>query len=187
MMIFYKYKCFIETCLKKFSTLKMRRLHLIDKHHYPKNFDFKLPFTGTISYEERQKQYHQKKKLNHYHEMKKQKGMEIEMKEPTTATTTNNNKQPIEDDHDDGININNDRHHDYHAIENENDEPVKSNESIDMEMDALIEGMSRIKIPSTISFGRGKKATWNRSQHRFSSSYSISKNKNEMEDVQQQK
>lgn len=31
----------------------MRRLHLIDKHKYPKNFPFDLVMTGTLSFEER--------------------------------------------------------------------------------------------------------------------------------------
>lgn len=31
----------------------MRRLHLIDKHHYPKHFPFDLVYTGTLSFEQR--------------------------------------------------------------------------------------------------------------------------------------
>lgn len=30
----------------------MRRLHLIDKHHYPKNYPFDIAMTGTLSIEE---------------------------------------------------------------------------------------------------------------------------------------
>ncbi|KAI8057556.1 uncharacterized protein B0P05DRAFT_440138, partial [Gilbertella persicaria] len=36
------HKCYVEDCIKVFSTPRMRRLHLVDKHHYPKYFPFDL-------------------------------------------------------------------------------------------------------------------------------------------------
>lgn len=33
----------------------MRRLHLIDKHHYPKHYPFDIAMTGTLSIEERRR------------------------------------------------------------------------------------------------------------------------------------
>lgn len=52
---FLKHKCYVETCSKYFSTPKMRRLHLIDKHKYPKHFPFDLVFTGTLTFEQLKK------------------------------------------------------------------------------------------------------------------------------------
>lgn len=31
----------------------MRRLHLVDKHHYPKYFPFDLVYTGTLTFEQK--------------------------------------------------------------------------------------------------------------------------------------
>ncbi|RCH81763.1 hypothetical protein CU098_007966 [Rhizopus stolonifer] len=36
-----------------FSTPRMRRLHLVDKHHYPRYFPFDLVYTGTLTFAQR--------------------------------------------------------------------------------------------------------------------------------------
>ncbi|TPX45813.1 hypothetical protein SeMB42_g03769 [Synchytrium endobioticum] len=38
------YECYVEGCFKKFSTPRMRRLHLHDAHQFPKSFDFDIIF-----------------------------------------------------------------------------------------------------------------------------------------------
>ncbi|KAI8379232.1 uncharacterized protein BYT42DRAFT_613560 [Radiomyces spectabilis] len=50
------YACFVEGCTKLFSTPKMRRLHLVDKHRYPRYFPFDLPWTGTKTAKPRRSQ-----------------------------------------------------------------------------------------------------------------------------------
>jgi len=40
------YSCFLEDCDKKCSTPQKRRLHLIDKHMFPKIYNFKVVATG---------------------------------------------------------------------------------------------------------------------------------------------
>ena len=40
MLILLQYSCFVEDCDKKCSTPYKRRLHLIDKHLFPKDYDF---------------------------------------------------------------------------------------------------------------------------------------------------
>ncbi|CAO3642504.1 unnamed protein product [Mucor hiemalis] len=47
------HKCYVADCKKMFSEPRMRRLHLIDKHNYPKYFPFDLVYTGTLSFEQR--------------------------------------------------------------------------------------------------------------------------------------
>ena len=40
------YDCFVEDCERKCSTPQKRRLHLIDKHLFPKIYDFRIVDTG---------------------------------------------------------------------------------------------------------------------------------------------
>ncbi|KZF22542.1 hypothetical protein L228DRAFT_267938 [Xylona heveae TC161] len=40
------YGCFVVDCDRKCSSLQKRRLHLIDKHMFPKNYDFRVIDTG---------------------------------------------------------------------------------------------------------------------------------------------
>ncbi|KAI8137548.1 hypothetical protein BJV82DRAFT_634784 [Fennellomyces sp. T-0311] len=49
------FRCFVQNCKKSFMTPKMRRLHLIDKHHFPQYYDFNIIASGTLSFEERQR------------------------------------------------------------------------------------------------------------------------------------
>ncbi|OQE92412.1 hypothetical protein PENNAL_c0007G08259 [Penicillium nalgiovense] len=42
----YKYGCFIEDCERKCSTPQKRRLHLIDKHMFPKTYNFYIVNDG---------------------------------------------------------------------------------------------------------------------------------------------
>ncbi|KAL9537576.1 hypothetical protein MBANPS3_011649 [Mucor bainieri] len=101
------YKCYVPTCTKVFSTPRMRRLHLVDKHHYPKYFPFDLVYTGTLTFEQRR--------------VRDQKNRErlSRMKEESTQT--------------------------------------KQTADVDM-MDSLTEGMSKLKIPTSISFGHRRHA-----------------------------
>lgn len=40
------YRCFVEGCEKICSTPQKRRMHLVDKHMFPKNYDFLIVNTG---------------------------------------------------------------------------------------------------------------------------------------------
>lgn len=56
-------------CDKVFSEPRKRRLHLIDKHHYPKYFPFDLVYTGTLSFEQRKrKDQKNKERLRRQHD-----------------------------------------------------------------------------------------------------------------------
>ncbi|ORX54599.1 hypothetical protein DM01DRAFT_316836 [Hesseltinella vesiculosa] len=109
----HNFACFVETCDKHFITPKMRRLHLIDKHQYPKFFPFRIVVTGTRSYEERQERIR-------LHHAQKTGGS------PSSADATHN--------------------------------PPPSKDTMDV--DDLTDRLSKIKIPSSISFGRGKAVAW---------------------------
>ncbi|KAI8883342.1 hypothetical protein K501DRAFT_219418 [Backusella circina FSU 941] len=62
------FACFVEGCTKHFSSPKMRKLHLIDKHSYSKHFPFDITFTGSLSFEQRKRRIQKKKRLaaEHY-------------------------------------------------------------------------------------------------------------------------
>ncbi|KAI8390336.1 hypothetical protein BD560DRAFT_380679 [Blakeslea trispora] len=64
--------CYVQDCTKTFSTPRMRRLHLIDKHHYPRYFPFDLVYTGTLTFKQR-KAREQKR-----HEKRRSKEMEVD-------------------------------------------------------------------------------------------------------------
>ncbi|KAF9913777.1 hypothetical protein BX616_009603 [Lobosporangium transversale] len=57
------YQCFVEGCDRLCSTPVKRRRHLIDKHHYPKWFNFDLVLTGVIPFNERMRQLHKEQAL----------------------------------------------------------------------------------------------------------------------------
>ncbi|KAK9765323.1 hypothetical protein K7432_006435 [Basidiobolus ranarum] len=40
------YRCFVMGCERKFSEPRKRKLHLIEKHKYPKSFNFRIVQTG---------------------------------------------------------------------------------------------------------------------------------------------
>ncbi|ORX91760.1 hypothetical protein K493DRAFT_48379, partial [Basidiobolus meristosporus CBS 931.73] len=40
------YRCFVMDCERRFSEPRKRRLHLIEKHKYPKSFNFRIVQTG---------------------------------------------------------------------------------------------------------------------------------------------
>ncbi|KAG5462152.1 MAG: hypothetical protein BJ554DRAFT_5552, partial [Olpidium bornovanus] len=44
------FQCLVIGCTKAFHTAKGRRLHLIDKHKYPRTFDFKVVHLGVLPY-----------------------------------------------------------------------------------------------------------------------------------------
>jgi len=41
------YACFVEDCEKKCSTPQKRRLHLVDKHLFPKSYNFRVATAST--------------------------------------------------------------------------------------------------------------------------------------------
>jgi hypothetical protein len=44
-----QYRCFVETCDRACSAPKKRRLHMIDKHQYPRDYDFWVVENGIES------------------------------------------------------------------------------------------------------------------------------------------
>ncbi|KAF9345704.1 hypothetical protein BGX26_002821 [Mortierella sp. AD094] len=57
------YRCFVEGCDRLCSAPDKRRRHLIDKHQYPKSFNFNIVVTGIIPSAERMRQLQREKAL----------------------------------------------------------------------------------------------------------------------------
>ncbi|GJJ78483.1 hypothetical protein EMPS_10842 [Entomortierella parvispora] len=57
------YQCFVDGCERLCSTSQKRRQHLIDKHHYPRSFNFSIVFTGVIPMAQRIKEAAKEKAL----------------------------------------------------------------------------------------------------------------------------
>ncbi|KAI1313391.1 hypothetical protein EDD11_002657 [Mortierella claussenii] len=57
------YQCFVDGCDRLCSSLAKRRRHVIDKHHYPRWFNFDIVLTGVIPFGERMKQVQREKAL----------------------------------------------------------------------------------------------------------------------------
>ncbi|KAG0373682.1 hypothetical protein BGX24_011386 [Mortierella sp. AD032] len=77
------YQCYVDGCDRACSTPQKRRMHLIDKHQYPKHFNFSIVVTGVIPSTQRtayiQKQNHrdakkqeQQKMTQHQHKGQQQ-------------------------------------------------------------------------------------------------------------------
>ncbi|KAF9119277.1 hypothetical protein BGW39_000425 [Mortierella sp. 14UC] len=78
------YQCYVDGCDRACSTPQKRRMHLIDKHQYPKHFNFSIVVTGVIPSAQRiasiQKQNHweakrqgQQKTTQHPHKGQQQR------------------------------------------------------------------------------------------------------------------
>lgn len=129
----------------------MRRLHLIDMHGYPKFFPFDIVVTGTIGIKQRQ----QRREQQH------RRRTRLEQQQHSLSATT-------KDEGKEG------------TMEGNSSLVALPTETSDMEVDVLTTGFSRMKIPTTISFGRGNKQVWNRQQHYGSSGKKTQHNNNEI-------
>ncbi|KAG2222716.1 hypothetical protein INT45_011204, partial [Circinella minor] len=141
------FQCFVESCTKKFISPKMRRLHLIDKHHYPKTFPFDIVATGSLSFEERQRRQQRYIKKQRHKEGNTMaidnddtKKPSLLKKENTMDVDNNNNKLLSQQPH------------------QKQEQDIPSSPS-SMDLDQLTNQMSRLTIPRSVTFGRGAKRT----------------------------
>lgn len=120
----------------------MRRLHLIDKHRYSRLYPFDLPLTGNMSFKERQR------KLNHNKKM-------LETKKAGG---------PQQDSRMGGRNA--------ERMEVEKAASAGTSESLDTAMEEITQGIAKLRVPKSISFGRasrGLHSQWASTKHHGSS------------------
>lgn len=138
----HTYSCFVEGCERKCRTPEKRRLHLIDKHMFPKNYYFAVSRTGidgrrSLLIEGRERRRSSTSTLGASKESKRRSSiLEGASSQPGVATTRKEGeakKQTIAEAH-----------------------SPATDERPDTEMEDLTGAMSALKfIPHSIKFGRG--------------------------------
>ncbi|CCU79586.1 unnamed protein product [Blumeria hordei] len=141
------YKCFVEDCIRTCSTPQKRRLHLIDKHMFPKEYDFKIVNNGIgnrISLlQNRKGRSESLTSLQSPVGIEKNKGKRQVVKgslfkEETSNKTTNSQNA-------------------------KEDLGPTSNTTEDLDMEHISKAMSALKfVPSTIKFGGRARAGFSR-------------------------
>ncbi|CAG8975145.1 hypothetical protein HYALB_00004444 [Hymenoscyphus albidus] len=129
------YACFVEDCDRVCSTPEKRRLHLIDKHAYPKDYDFVVVDTGVDMRSSMLISGRHRRRSPATHK----KEMEDRAKRRNSAlkTFTTTEKEQTESKR---------------AAATE-----KSSTQKDLDMNGLTNAMSSLKfIPTSVKFGRGR-------------------------------
>ncbi|KAK3952740.1 hypothetical protein QBC32DRAFT_340679 [Pseudoneurospora amorphoporcata] len=157
----HTYSCFVEGCDRKCMTPQKRRMHLIDKHMYPKNFFFAVTLHGidgrqSMLLDERRKPGNKpptatntgssktkptsksKPPSETKEEQMEEEQMEVDQPEPESAPTLMKTVAEMTDE--------------------QHVEPVK--ETVDVDMGDLVGKMSALQfVPSSVRFGRGGRKT----------------------------
>lgn len=140
------YACFVEDCDRKCSTPQKRKMHLIDKHMFPKDYDFFVVNDGIdrrSSMLRTGKHRRRSSAAQHMTEIEDRTRRRNSNRDPTNATKE-------ADEAEDG--------------KESQDSPEMSTVLIppssreDTDMDGLSGAMSALKfVPSSVRFGRGNK------------------------------
>ncbi|KAL2263668.1 hypothetical protein VTK26DRAFT_5699 [Humicola hyalothermophila] len=135
------YSCFVEGCERKCSTPQKRRLHLIDKHMYPKNFFFAVTRDGIDG----------RRSLLQESGRRRRKASAPGATSPVVSSATGQARitEPVTTDKHDAPN-------ETHTAA---DAAQKAPEQRpDEEMEDLSSAMSALQfVPMSVRFGRGKK------------------------------
>lgn len=137
---FPQYRCFVEDCDKVCSTTHKRRMHLIDKHIFPKNYDFLIVNTGVDKRSSMLRSRHRRPSSAASRALARDQQSSIGTKspEPIREVATNNPRDklmmPI----------------------SSRQEPVESSEVADVDIEDLSTTMSALQfVPPSVRFGRG--------------------------------
>lgn len=138
------YSCFVEDCDRKCSTPQKRRMHLIDKHMFPKDYDFYIVNDGIDHRTSMLRSGRHRRRSSAAQHMQ-----EIESRASrrnSTLGTANQRKHRFGEEEADEV----------QGADYEETKPAaKSHE--DADVDDLTGAMSSLKfIPSSVRFGRGR-------------------------------
>lgn len=127
------YHCFVEDCDKICRTPQKRRMHLVDKHMFPKNYDFYIVNHGV---DNRTSMLKQPGGAN------RQKKSNIRTAQNDTGKSHNIDRLPSATDHTDMDEL---------PVRNDNS-PAK-----DVSMDEITDSVAALKfVPKSVTFGRGR-------------------------------
>ncbi|RFU80328.1 hypothetical protein TARUN_1876 [Trichoderma arundinaceum] len=135
----HTYSCFVEGCERKCMTPQKRRLHLIDKHMYPKNFFFAVTKDGIDG----------KRSLliDTGHRRRSSAGSQSQVKELRRRANTLENEAPPS----------NSKSQPPPPSTTADQSKVKSEKATDADMADLTGAMSALQfVPSSVRFGRGR-------------------------------
>lgn len=137
----FQYSCFVEGCERKCMTPQKRRLHLIDKHMYPKNFFFAVTKEGIDG----------KRSLliENGHRRRSSAGSQAQAKELRRRANTLEKGAPNSD---------NKSQAPLSSTTTQADKSkAKPEKSVDTDMADLTGAMSALQfVPTSIRFGRGR-------------------------------
>jgi len=137
------YACFVEDCDKVCSTPQKRRLHIIDKHTFPKDYDFYIVDDGIDQRTSMLRSGRHRRKSSAAHHR-----MDIEARTRRRTITLGKGGEEIEGSS---------------SVQEEIDSPSEDRKtqnhetSLEADVDQLAGAMSALKfVPSSIRFGRGR-------------------------------
>lgn len=142
-----QYSCFVEGCERKCRTPQKRRMHLIDKHMYPKNFFFAITKEGIDGRRSLlvESGHHRRKSSSGFTATKDQR-RRASLIEAGSSTSSTPHKQNVARDTDAGPS----------SSDKSADTKPQEEESDDGDMAELTGAMSSLQfVPSSIRFGRG--------------------------------
>lgn len=133
------YRCFLEDCDKVCSTPQKRRMHLTDKHMFPKNYDFHVVNTGIDKRSSMLRTRHRKTSSaasRAFHRGQHSNG--VDAISENVASSSDPNEPSAKD------------------IENTGNMVSTQPPSSDPDVDELVSTMSSLKfVPPSVRFGRG--------------------------------
>ncbi|OAF63415.2 hypothetical protein VC83_00462 [Pseudogymnoascus destructans] len=148
----HTYACFVEDCDRKCSTPQKRRLHLIDKHSFPKEYEFFVVNNGIdrkssmlrSGRHRRRSSIMQQKIYNGSRGRNRSGNMETDNTDEAPETTTANTETDGATRHDVANSA-----HGKAAVPEDGDD--------DAEIEGLTEAISALRfVPPSVKFGRGR-------------------------------
>ncbi|KAH8683300.1 hypothetical protein BGZ60DRAFT_367902 [Tricladium varicosporioides] len=134
------YQCFVEGCERKFSTKDKRRLHLIDYHFFPKEYDFAVVNHGVDNRSSMLRQRHRRRSSA----AQQQEDKDVKSKKHSSTLETIDTKEGTADT-------------DQAKDETTEDASGSPPTLPDADMEGLSSAMSSLKfVPRGVRFGRGR-------------------------------
>ncbi|KAH8600808.1 hypothetical protein B0O99DRAFT_609527 [Bisporella sp. PMI_857] len=136
------YVCFVEDCDKKCSTPQKRRMHLIDKHYFPKDYDFYIVNNGIDNRSSMLRSGRHRRKSSAAQYAKESKGRQMDVSTGKSSKPENleagKQNSSLEDSQESAL------------------PATAPSTQGDVYMDDLVGAMSSLKfVPSSVKFGRG--------------------------------
>ncbi|KAH0564782.1 hypothetical protein GP486_001827 [Trichoglossum hirsutum] len=149
------YACFVEDCDRKCSTPQKRRMHLIDKHMFPKDYDFRVINDGIDKRSSMLRSHHRRRNSAATQAAQIEQRARRRASLPASSTVTENAKTFEESDPNKVVG--GDTQESSRQTPSEPPEPVNPLDRPDEDMLDLAKSMSALRfVPPSVRFGRGR-------------------------------